>query len=244
MQLIDRALNILTILSKEQNGLSVSEISEKIDAPKSSTHRILQALVKNRFVSQSYETKKYLIGYKLLTLTNNITKENSLSVAAKPYMKELSEKIKKTITLSILEGESLICIDYEEGPEISMFLIRTGFAMPPHATSAGKAILAYQPDYLVKEIFKHSVEKITERTHTDVDAFLIEMSEVRERGYATVDEELQMGVVGVACPIFDSSGKAVAAIAYTSLKNQEGINEQYIEMLKEYAELISSDIGG
>lgn len=228
MQLIDRALEVLTILSKEQDGMSVSEISERLNAPKSSTHRILQSLMKNKFVSQSKDTKKYFIGYKILTLTNNITKESSLAIASKPHMKELAEKINETVTLSVLEGENIICIYYEESVDTPMFLIRTGFAMPPHATSAGKAILAYKSQYSIKKIFKNSVEKITEKTKTDLSDFIKELEFVRRNGYSIVDEELQIGVIGVASPIFDFTGEPIAAIAFTTIKKENFINEEHI----------------
>lgn len=244
MQLVERTLDVLLALSKEPDGLSVTELAEKLNLPSSSTHRILASLKKNRFVMQSSETKKYRLGYMVLTLTNNMTKENNLTLAAKPYMKELADKLDMTITLCVMEDENIVCIYYVESKDTSMFYVRTGFAMPPHATSAGKAIQAYMPIEQVERIYFNNHEKITSYTKTDFEHFVMELKEVREKGYAVSDEELQIGVQGVACPIFDYNRKPVASVAFTALKSDNPVTEKNIQLLKEYAQKISSSIGG
>lgn len=244
MQLVERTLQALTILSKETNGLSVTELSAKMGIPASSTHRILNCLKDNFFVSQNTETKKYQIGYKLLTLCSNITKENSFTRAARPYMQELAGKIAKTVTLCVMEAESVICVDYIESKDTTMFLIRTGFAMPPHATSAGKAIQAYMPVEQVKKIYNNiKIDQFTDKTKTSLDDFLAEMQAVRQNGYAVCDEELQLGVQGVACPVFDCNGNVAGAVSFTAIKADNCMNEETISLLKNCADQISRSLG-
>lgn len=244
MQLVERTLDVLLALSKEPDGLSVSELAGKLDLPSSSTHRILTCLKKKQFVMQSNETKKYRLGYMVLTLSSNMIKENNLSLAARPFMKELANKLDMTITLCVLEDGNVICLDYVASKDTSMFYVRTGFAMPPHATSAGKAIQAYMPAEQVKRIYFHNNEKVTSYTKTDFDSFLRELEEVREKGYAVSDEELQLGVQGVACPIFDYNRKPVASVAFTALKSDNPVTGGNIQLLKECAQKISGSIGG
>lgn len=244
MQLIDRTLSILTILSNEADGMSVSEIALKAQISNSAAHRILTSLKNNSFVIQSVDTKKYRLGYKLLTLTRNVSKSNNFTLAADPYMKELSKKLNKTITLSVLESDNIICIHFIGTYETSMFWVRNGVAMPPHATSAGKCILAYYDKKRVKEIYETSHEKITENTIIDYASFENELKKVREKGYAISDEELQVGVQGVACPIFDANKFVVGSIAFTAFKSENFIIEENISLLKEYADKISREISG
>lgn len=244
MQLVERTLDVLLMLSKESEGLSVSDLAEKLSLPSSSIHRILVSLKKNHFVMQSSETKKYRLGYKVLTLSSNIIKENNLTLAAKPFMKELADKINKTITLCVMEDENVICLYYVESKDTSMFYVRTGFAMPPHATSAGKAIQAYMPLDQVQRIYLNNHDQLTDYTKTNLEYFLKELEEVRINGYAVSDEELQIGVQGVACPIFDYNGKAVASVSFTALKSDNSLTEENIQLLKECAKEISNSIGG
>ena len=243
MQLVERTLDVLVMLSKESDGLSLSELAERLKIPNSSTHRILAALKKNHFVMQSSETKKYRLGYKVLTLSSNIIREDNLTLAAKPFMKELADKMNKTITLCVMEGEDVICIYYVESKDTSMFLVRTGFAMPPHATSAGKAMQAYMPLNQVQQIYLNNHQELTSHTKINLESFLKELEEVRVNGYAVSDEELQSGVQGVACPIFDYNGKVIGSVSYTALKSDNSLIDENIKMLKECALNISKSIG-
>ena len=244
MQLVERTLQALSILSKETNGLSVTELSEKMGIPASSTHRVLTCLKDNFFVSQNTETKKYQIGYKLLTLCSNISKENSFTRAARPFMQDLSDRIAKTVTLCVMEGESVICLDYIENKDTTMFLVRTGFAMPPQVTSAGKVIQAYMPREQVTRIYNNTkIDQFTDYTKTSLAEFLEELQLVRQNGYAVCDEELQLGVQGVACPIFDFNGKVVGSVSFTAIKADNCVNPQTIALLKDCAEQISRSLG-
>lgn len=143
MELVERTLKVLLALSGAENGLSVSELSLQLELPPSSTHRILASLKKNGFALQDETTKRYRIGYRVLTLCQNIKQNNSLIATSHPFMKKLSEQLNKTVTLCVMEGDQIVCIDYIENKDTSMFYVRTGFAMPPYATSAGKVIQAY-----------------------------------------------------------------------------------------------------
>ncbi len=244
MQLVERTLDVLTILSGEAEGLSVTELTKRIGLPGSSVFRILDSLKKNRFVSQDADTKKYRIGYKVLTLCANITRENSFTRTAKPFMKELADRLGKTVTLCVMEGESVICLDYIESKDTTMFLVRTGFAMPPHATSAGKVMQAYMTREQIAHIYQsNSIDKLTNYTKTDLQDLYGELAQVRRQGYAVSDEELQLGVQGAACPIFDFSGAVAGSVSFTSLKADKALSEENIGLLKNCAYQISKSIG-
>ena len=244
MQLVERTLDALSILSKEPGGLSVTELSDKMRIPPSSAHRILSCLKKQHFVSQNADNRKYQIGYKLLTLSSNINKENVFTRTAKPFMRELADKINKTVTLCTMEGDNVVCLDYIENQDTSLFLVRTGFAMPPHATSTGKVMQAYMPPERVRRIYqKHVSHQLTVYTNTSLHDFVKELEEIRKNGYAICDEELQLGVQGIACPIFDSTGRIAGSVAFTALKSDNAINPHSISLLKHCAERISINLG-
>lgn len=244
MQLVERTLQALTILSKETNGLAVTELADKMGIPASSAHRLLTCLKDNAFVSQNMETKKYQIGYKLLTLCANISKENSFTRTARPYLQELAGQIAKTVTLCVLEGESVICLDYIESKDTMLFLVRTGFAMPAHATSAGKATQAFLPPGQVERIYySNPIGQFTDKTKITFTDFLEELGQVREQGYAVCDEELQVGVQGVACPIFDYNHRVVGSVAFTAIKADNCVTEENIALLVQCAGQISRRLG-
>lgn len=244
MQIIDNALEILRILSNENEGLTVTEISTRLSIPKSSAHRLLKSLKDNKYVLQLEDNKKYVISYKLLSLTNNLTETKGLINTAKPFMKRLALMMNKTIALNVMEGESIVCIYYVESQDTPMFMIRRGYEMPLHATSAGKVFLASMGNLKVEELFngnKHN--KLTVNTITDLKSLMRDLNNVKKLGYATSDEELQVGVEGVACPIYDYNNDVVASVSFTTLKTDNFVSEENILLLKECAKKISNALG-
>lgn len=244
MQLVDRTLKALTFLSTESEGLSVSELSDMLDIPASSTHRILTSLKKNHFIIQDEDTKKYKIGYKLFTLCSGITKKNSLISSARGVMKELAKELDKTIVLCVMENSHIICIDYIENKDTSMYMIKVGYEMPLHVTSAGKVYSAYMDRETVKrELSNTAMEAATPYTKTNLEEIYKELDEIKKNGYAICDEELQLGIQGIACPIFDMNHEVVAAISFATLKSEHYITEETIAALKKSAAAISEHIG-
>lgn len=245
MQLIDRTIEILLILSHEPDGLAITELANRLDISNSSTHRILQSLKKHHFVLQSTETKRYRLGYKVLTLTTNISKENNFTFAAKPFMKELSDKVGETVALCVLEGENIVCLDFVESQNSSKFMVNPGIAMPPHATSAGKAILAYRTLGEIRNIYNsYQDNRLTSNTLVEWNSFIAELELTKTRGYAISDEELQIGVQGAACPIFDFNHNVIGSVSITALKNDNKLTEENIQFLSECAQAITNSIGG
>jgi Transcriptional regulator len=244
MQLVNRTLKALTFLSSEPAGLSVSDLSAMLDIPASSTHRVLTSLKENHFIIQDEDTKKYKVGYKLFTLCSGITKNNSLITSARPVMKELSKKLDKTIVLCVMENSHIICVDYIENKDTSMYMVKLGYKMPLHSTSAGKVFSAYMDRETAKqELSKQITEAATPYTITNMEKICKELDEIKQKGYAVCDEELQLGIQGIACPIFDINHEVAAVISFATLKSDDFITEQTISALKNSALTISKLIG-
>lgn len=244
MQLIERTLDMLEILSKATAGLSVSDAANRLGISSSAAHRILQSLTEQAYAYQDKGTKRYQIGYKVLTLCANITQENSLIQTSRPFICELEQQMHRTIALCVRKGSSIICIDYADSGDSSMFYVRTGFAMPLHSTSAGKILCSYLDPDRVRGLLEGTPPlKPTPFTETNYDEWVRELAGIKRQGYALCDEELQLGVQGVATAVFDSEGKAVASISFTALKADKTITPESIALLKGCAVKISRALG-
>ena len=94
-----------------------------------------------------------------------------------------------------------------------------------------------------KEIYENmDLKPSTPYTKTKIQELLEELDHIREKGYALIDEELQMGIQGVASPIFDNNKKVAAALALTSMKQSRMITDEIIEKLKQSADSITKAI--
>lgn len=124
-------------------------------------------------------------------------------------------------------------------------MVYPGVAMPAHATSGGKIILAYRPIDEIRSIYDfNEQEKVTSNTLDNYEDFVGELAKVSEQGYAISDEELQLSVQGVAAPIFDYNHKVFGSLSITALKSSNKLSKHNINRLKSCAEEITVSIGG
>ena len=235
MQLVDRVLKTIEILSREEFGMSVTDLSEALEIPVSSTHRVLKSLQDNHFVTQDPDTKKYRLSYKLYSICSGMKEQNSLVMLARPYMRRL--------VLCVMNGEKIINLECIENSNASVYMVRTGEELPLYSTSAGRVFAAdMHPERARKILEKTPRYKTTPYTKTDIEELELELARIRTAGYAIIDEELQMGIQGVSCPIRDYRGKIVAALAATTVKSENSITMDLIDRLKQCAGEISGQI--
>ncbi len=243
MQLVDRTLRTLEILGQHLDGLSVSELSEILEIPASSTHRILSSLKTNHFILQDEETKKYRLGYKLFSISAGMNRNSTLVLSARPLMRELSAQIGRTVVLCIMEYDKVINVACIEREDSGMYMVKIGREMPLYSTSAGRVFAAYMNRERALELLDHEVrEPKTPYTKVSLDELNRELDEVHSVGYGVIDEELQMGIQGVACPIFDLNGRVAAALAFTTRKEEPEELQRKLEQLKRCAGRISEEI--
>ncbi len=243
MQLVDRVLKTIEILSGALDGMSVSDLSEALDVPPSSTHRVLKSLQDNHFVFQNTETKKYALSYKVYTICAGMRERNSLIAAAKPFMYALSRDIKIPIVLCVRDEDKIINLESCVGGDASIFMTTTGIKLPMYNTSAGRVFAASMPPEQARAIFERTPRaKQTPYTKVELDELLEELDHIRQQGYALIDEELQLGIQGISCPIYDYRGKTVAALAATMIKTEHTVNMELVRQLKACAASISREI--
>lgn len=213
MQLVDRALNALEILSRNMDGLSVTELAKQLDIPASSTHRVLASLKGNDLVEQDKHTKKYRPSYKICGIASNIIKSSRLVQNGKTPVRLLAEKIDRKVDLCVMEhGVVRNVVSSDCGAPVQ-YMEQSELEVPDCAAAAGQVFKAYQ----------------NETQSSDELAF------IRRQGYAVADGE-KTYMHAAACPVLDLYGDIVAVLAFTTLKdgNAKGMAER-ISQVKECA---------
>lgn len=244
MNPIYRSLEILEALVAGTSGMSISELSQMVHIPPSSVHRILSCLKEKGYVLQDGYSKRYHIGYKILSLSNAISDNSSLVIAAKPYLDQLRNQLHKTIILYTLDQTGAVCVDFAPYIDVSMFYIKPGTGINPYATASGKCILAYYNHrQLSKYLEKQPLKKITPFTIDTRERLLEELEQIRQKGYSVCDEELQPGVQALACPVFDIHHNPVAAVGFVALKIEAALTPENTAALKDCAKAISRSLG-
>lgn len=213
VETLRRGLNILSLFTRETPALTLTEITTAADLNKTTVFRILSTLENAGFLRRDLDTKRYRPGLKVLQLGFASISSLEVRQLARPYLEQLSQQVGETVSLSVLDGLEIIYVDRVRYRQIVGVVLGMGSRLPAHCVSMGKAVLAnLPPEELHQQLDKVELKPCTPNTLIDRDAFETEIARVREQGYATNDEELEMGLRAVAAPIWDNSRQVVAAI--------------------------------
>ncbi|QQK08095.1 IclR family transcriptional regulator [Miniphocaeibacter halophilus] len=246
VQSLDRALNILEIVAKNENGIGIKELSERTSLHKSTVHRLLHSLIYKGFVEQDEITGKYFITFKLYELGINKIQNIDLVKIARPYVEELMDKVDEVVHLVVRDGNYIVYVDKVESKNTIRMFSTIGKRTPLYCSSVGKAITAHLSEEEVEEIWNSSdVKKFTPTTITDFNKFKEELKNIRNLGYAIDNEENEIGVRCIGAPIFNIDGKVESAISVSGPANRmtdEKLNE-ISNYIRYYANKISERLG-
>ena len=213
---VAKAILLLKTFLQVQIELSFTELAARSGMARSTLHRLIWTLVDAGMIERNTQTGKYRLGIALFELASLARRRMDVSFEAKPWMMTLREQTGETVNLSILDRDRVVWVNFLEsstgGGGISS---RIGLPTPMHCTAEGKVLIAFQSPLTVERIIGASLEQRTPRTVFDPAALQKELATIRVLGYATEDEEYELGVRGIAAPIKDERGNAVAAVGIT-----------------------------
>lgn len=245
VQSIDRAMNLLEILS-QGNNISLGEICKKSKLNKTTTFRILHSLKENGYVKQN-KKGRYSLTFKMFRVGNRVVQSIDFAQPAKSYITKLAVETNETIHLVIRDGSQILYIDKfsPENTSNSMEWSKIGRRAPMHCTSAGKAILAYCSEEDIENIWNQTdVIKYTARTITNLDTLIDNLKLVRMKGYSVEYEEYELGLYCIGVPIFNSKSEVVGSISISiPLNRVEHSKDFYVEKILECAKKISKKLG-
>ena len=193
VQSVARALTMISCFANDTE-LGISEIAERMDLSKSTTYGLVNTLTAFGYLEQT-ENKKYRLGLKLFELGNLVQSRMDVRMEARPYCQLLADKYRTTVHLATHSEGEIIYIDKVDNNSSVVVYSQIGKRAPMYCTGVGKAILAFLPEeYMEKYVLSRPLIKMTEHTITTGDRLLKELEQVRERGYAVDDEEIEPGL--------------------------------------------------
>ena len=212
VQSVDRALLVMEILATLGQA-GVTEIAEQLGVHKSTVSRIISVLEARGYVEQLSERGKYRLGFAIARLARSTSAQLDLVKQSQAACDALALESGETTNLAVLDGDRIVNVAEAIGPAGVALRTWIGQSCPAHATSSGKALLAALDPGYVRELLEHPLPTFTPNTIADAAALEAELVTVRATGWASVREELEIGLNAVAAPVRDSSGKVVAALS-------------------------------
>ena len=207
-----KALAILDTFGPGDQQLSLSEIGERTGLPLSTAHRLTTELVRWGGLERA-SRGTYRVGLRLWEIGSLAPQRSGLRDIAIPFMEDLYEATHENVQLAVLVGHEALFVEKISGRHSVPIVTRVGGRLPLHATGVGKALLAFSPAAVVEAVLADGLTRLTAHTITDAGTLREALEEIRRVGFASTREEMTLGSVSVAAPVFGADGEVVAAIS-------------------------------
>jgi len=228
VQSLDRAFDILELLSREQHGLNLTEIGNRLDLHKSTVYRLLQALKQRGYIEKS-PRGSYRLGMEFIELSSLYLNNLELKTEAQPILRELSSLSANTAFLATLQENEVVYIDKMETHNSLRKYSIIGQRAPLYCTALGKSMLTGMAEDQIRKLYGGvELEAFTDRTITNVEDLVAEVEKIRRRGWSVDDEEYEEGLRCIGAPIRDYRNEVIAAVStsgYTSVITRERVEE-------------------
>jgi DNA-binding IclR family transcriptional regulator len=212
VQSVDRALMVMEIIATLGQA-GVTEIAAELGVHKSTVSRLISVLEARGYVEQLSDRGKYRLGFAIARLARSTSAQLDLVKQSQAACDALAVESGETTNLAVLDGDRIVNIAEAIGPAGIALRTWVGQSCAAHTTSSGKVLLAGLSVAEVRERLDSRLESFTDDTVTTRAALEAELDVVRQRGWASVREELEVGLNAVAAPIYDADGEVVAALS-------------------------------
>ncbi len=245
VQSVDRALVVMEILATLGQA-GVTEIAAELGVHKSTVSRLISVLEARGYVEQLSDRGKYRLGFAVARLARSTSAQLDLVKQSQAACDALALESGETTNLAVLDADRIVNIAEAIGPAGIALRTWVGQSCPAHATSSGKVLLAGLDAGQVRERLATRLESFTDDTLTARATLEAELEVVRQRGWASVREELEVGLNAVAAPVRDADGHVVAALSVSgpSYRLSEDEFDATAKRTIAAAEIISRRLGG
>ncbi|HMM19361.1 MAG TPA: IclR family transcriptional regulator [Selenomonadales bacterium] len=241
----EKLLTVMELLAGSDMELGVSDISRKLSMTTSTAHRLLITLEKRGYAEQNPKTGKYKPGMKIVSIGASILNNTNIIAVCRPFLEAVSQETGETTHLALYSLGEIIFVDKVSGSNPSKINSLVGQRRPAYSTATGKVWLAFMnPEELTRYLEQVQFHPYTPYTITDKESLTRIIEEIRHKGYGEDQQEADEGLVCLAAPIRDVSGKIVAAISVSgpgSRLNPKRLD--YAEIIKQAAEHASRACG-
>ncbi len=241
-----RAFDIIDVFDYDTRELTAQEMALRTEIPLSTLYRLIKDLETRGYLKYDSQSATYGLGMRFFELGCVVQQQIKLPDICGPVMRQLSEQFDVTVMLTAVYRNEVICLEVIESRRILRLAMERGSRLPFYAGAGSKILMAFLPETILDRLLEQQpIIAFTSHTLTDPTAFKAHLSEIREEGFATSDQEMNTGAAGVAAPIYNAQREVVAGLTMagpTSLINPERLPE-YVEAVRVAAAECSERLG-
>lgn len=240
-------LEILDMYGPDRRTVGVTDMARELGVHKSTASRLAATLAHAGYLKSGSVAGTYSLGSRVSSLAGGLNDESTLKDSLEPALRWLAWRTGETAHLAIREGARVRSLAIVDGWHTVRMHSWVGKLTPAQSTSTGKAMLADLTASEVESIFDGvDMRPNTPTSITTVEDLLIDLDDVRARGYGLDDEEIELGLRCVSAPIFGPQGRVVAAISVSGPSNRisKELSADYANIVRWAAQNASAEIGG
>jgi IclR family KDG regulon transcriptional repressor len=247
IQAVTNALRMLELFQEGVDEIRLKQCCDALDLSKNNAFRLLATLEALNYLELNRETGGFRLGVKNLELGRAVRRQRGLLKQYRPLLETLVKQCNETANLVTLTGANVLNLDSVESVHPVRVLPRVGMHLPSYCTASGKLLLALSSEeQRSKSLAQTQFSRYTPHTVTDPRLLKQSFAEIAIKGYAVGDEELDLGVRGVAAPIRDYQRRVLGAIALfgpVARFSRERIQDELVPSLLCTAGAISERLG-
>ena len=242
VQSFARGLAVIRSFSSQAPSQTLSEVAQRTGLTRAGARRILLTLQSLGYVE--LQDRQFRLTPRILDLGFAYLSSQPLWHLAEPVMEALVAEVKESCSAAVLDGSDIVYVLRVPTQKIMRIHLGIGSRLPAYCTSMGRVLLAgLSPQEARERLEATPRPRHTSRTVTDLGALEAELARTRERGWCLVDQELEEGLVSLAAPVRDRSGRTVAALnigAQAGRISAEQLQRQVLPRLIEAASRVST----
>lgn len=217
---VERAMRVLRVMSEGGNA-RLTDIAHAAALDKATALRLLEAMVRDGFVSRDSQTKQFCLGPELMVLGAAALRRFDPRPLARPSLMRLTGLFLDSVLLSIPSGVESLCIDVEEGSyPIRANYLTVGSRRPLGVGAGSLALLAWMPDAERDAALETLAQQLGRYPHISVALLRKLVAQAQQRGYAVMLDVVVERMGGIAVPILDPQGRPVAALSLAALSER------------------------
>lgn len=233
MTSLARGLAVIKAFSDQRRAMTIAQLSHKTGIPRAAVRRCLYTLKQLGYADA--EANNFYLNPKILSLGYSYLSSTPLTISAQPTLNQISRELNESCSLGVLEDNEVIYISRSQSSRVMSVALNAGSRIPAYCSSMGRVLLSTLGEDDLSDYFSR-VRMIahTDRTVIKESELRDILSNVRQRGYAVVEEELEIGLRSISVPVRGASGMPAAALsigAQASRTNRSQLEQSFLPIL-------------
>jgi IclR family pca regulon transcriptional regulator len=208
---LSRGLQVIEAFDRDHPRLSIADVARLTGLGRAAARRYLLTLVKDAYAA--FDGKYYSLTPRVLRLGYSYLAATPLPRLVQPFLERVSDATEESSSASVLEADEIVYVARAAKQRVVSIGLHVGSRLPAYCSSMGRVLLAALPEGDAAERLAAAPrEQLTPHTVTGIADLMTAMAEVRRQGYSAVDQELELGLRSIAVPVYDTTGRVVAAM--------------------------------